>query len=333
MVYPNAGSIRCTPHAYQIFVIPMMNNLMMKNVNKYYLYVNIIMRTKTIRLIYPQWQGGNIARWIPNIPADDSSRGYYLGAMLLDFLAPKTKSETYTVPVSTDISERIEADGVLDRDIIAKQTKAALDTLSVADPDKVVTLGGECSVSAPVFSYLASKYTDDVAIVWIDAHPDITLPADDYNGYHAMALTACMGMGDPKIVSQLPGKVAPKDICLAGLRDTEFPYIAKRIVDLGITHYSPNDLAGTSKPVTEWLKASGKSKVMIHFDMDVMDPSDILAAVADGPEGGMKLNEVVRLINDIAGVSDVVALTIAEPMPRLAIRLKSMLANLPLIND
>ncbi len=67
--------------------------------------------------------------------------------------------------------------------------------------------------------------------------------------------------------------------------------------------------------------------------MDVMDPTDILAAVADGPDGGMKLNEVVRLINDIAKVKELVALTVGEPMPRLAIRLKSMLADLPLISD
>ncbi len=115
---------------------------------------------KTIRLIYPQWQGGNIARWIPEIPAEDSSRGYYLGAMLLDFLAPKTDDDTYIVPVSTDISERVETDNVLDRDIIAKQTKAALDILSISGPDKVVTLGGECSVSVPVFTYLNKDMTE-----------------------------------------------------------------------------------------------------------------------------------------------------------------------------
>ena len=286
---------------------------------------------KTIRLIYPQWQGGNIARWIPNIPAEDASRGYYLGSMLLNFLAPETDNQTFTVPVSTDISERIEKNGVLDHDIIASQTKAALDTLRIASPDKVVTLGGECSVSAPVFSYLADKYKGDVAIVWIDAHPDITLPGDDYNGYHAMALTACMGMGDKEIVGQLPASVPPEAVCLAGLRECEYPYIEKRVEELGLAHYSPQQLAGTSQPVIDWLKKSSKSKVMIHFDMDVIDPSDILAAVADGPEGGLKLNEVVRLINDIASSNEVIVLTVAEPMPRLAIRLKNMLTQLPLI--
>lgn len=286
---------------------------------------------KTIRLIYPQWQGGNIARWIPNIPAEDASRGYYLGAMLLNFLAPETSNQTFTVPVSTEISERIEKNGVLDHDIIAEQTKAALDTLRIANPDKVVTLGGECSVSTPVFSYLADKYKGDVAIVWIDAHPDITLPGDDYNGFHAMSLAACMGMGDKDIRGLLPASVPAQDVCLAGLRECEFSYIEKRVDELGLTHYSPQELSRTSQPVIEWLKKSGKSKVMVHFDMDVMDPADILAAVADGPAGGLKLIEVVRLINDIASTKELIALTIAEPMPRLAIRLRNMLAQLPLI--
>ena len=71
--------------------------------------------------------------------------------------------------------------------------------------------------------------------------------------------------------------------------------------------------------------------ILIHFDMDVMNPADIIAAVADGPAGGLKLNEVVRLINDIAATNELVALTIAEPMPRLAIRLKTMLSRLPLM--
>lgn len=133
-----------------------------------------------------------------------------------------------------------------------------------------------------------------MAIVWIDAHPDITLPGDDYDGYHAMALTACMGMSDKDIVGQLPASVPTEAVCLAGLRECEYPYIEKRVEELGLTHYSPQQLARASQPMIDWLKKSGKSKVMIHFDLDVMDPADILAAVAYGPAGGLTLNEVVR---------------------------------------
>ena len=87
------------------------------------------MENKTIRLIYPQWQGADIARWIPELAPEEASRGYYLGSMLLEFLAPKSYCETFRVPVSTDISNRIATDGVLDRGVLALQTKAALDTL------------------------------------------------------------------------------------------------------------------------------------------------------------------------------------------------------------
>ncbi|MBD5241913.1 MAG: arginase family protein [Barnesiella sp.] len=289
------------------------------------------MENKTIRLIYPQWQGADIARWIPQLDPEEASRGYYLGSMLLEFLAPKSDCETFSVPVSTDISKRTASGGVLDRDVLALQTKGALDTLKIANPDKVVTLGGECSVSVPVFTYLADKYSDDVVIVWIDAHPDITLPGDDYTGYHAMALSAIMGNGATEIIGQLPVKISPERICLAGLRECEYPYIEKRVDDFGLAHFSPAELASNSEPVIDWLRKSGASKVMIHFDMDVMDPADILAAVADDPEGGLKLKEVVRLINDVAREKELVALTVAEPMPRLAIRLKQMLSELPLL--
>lgn len=289
------------------------------------------MDAKTIRLVYPQWQGGDITRWIPEIsdPAL-AARGYYLGAQLLDFLAPDNGQPKFTVPVNTEAKERKAVDGVLDRDDIALQTKAALDILNIEKPDKIVTLGGECSVSVAPFTYLADKYKDDVAMIWIDAHPDITLPGDVYTGYHAMAVTACMGLGDKAIVSQLPARISPEKILFVGLRDWERDEIKARQQEYGIKHLSPEDVATDSSAVIDWLKKCKASRVVVHFDMDVLDPAEIIAAVGVVP-GGMKMADVVRVINDIASEKELVGLTVAEPMPRIAIRLKSMLAQLPLL--
>ena len=289
------------------------------------------MDAKTIRLIYPQWQGGDITRWIPEIsdPAL-AARGYYLGAQLLDFLAPDNGQPKFTVPVNTEAKERKAVDGVLDRDDIALQTKAALDILNIEKPNKIVTLGGECSVSVAPFTYLADKYKDDVAMIWIDAHPDITLPGDVYTGYHAMAVTACMGLGDKAIVSQLPARISPEKILFVGLRDWERDEIKARQQEYGIKHLSPEDVATDSSAVIDWLKKCKASRVVVHFDMDVLDPAEIIAAVGVVP-GGMKMADVVRVINDIASEKELVGLTVAEPMPRIAIRLKSMLAQLPLL--
>lgn len=286
---------------------------------------------KTIRLIYPQWQGGDIARWIIEVPnPDDASRGYYLGAQLLNFLAPNNEQKAFTVPITTDIAERKVIDGVLDRDIIIKQSKAALDILNMEQPNKIVTLGGECSVSVVPFTYLANKYKDDVAMIWIDAHPDITLPGDVYPAYHAMAVTACMGLGDNKIISELPAKISPSKILFVGIRDWERDEIKTRQQQYGIKHLTPEDVRANDNAIHEWLKSCGASKVVIHFDMDVLDPTEIIAAVGVVPNG-MKIAEVVKVINDISKEKEIVGLTIAEAMPRTAIRIKNMLEQLPLL--
>ena len=283
----------------------------------------------TLRLIYPQWQGGIVSRWVPDIPADDVSRGYYLGARLLDFLAPANGMETAEVPVSLDIGDRAVKNGICSYAAIVRQTGAALDILNRANPARIVTLGGDCAVSVVPFTYLTSRYPGDVAVVWIDAHPDINLPFDEYKGYHAMALTACLGMGDKTLMEMLPGKLEASKALIAGLRSWDAG-MRERQLELGIRGLSPAETSEGCGAVLEWLRGTGASKVAVHFDLDVLDPAEIIAGV--GVEsGGMKIAEVVRLVNGIAAEYDIVGLTVAEPMPRLAIKLKNMLSELPLI--
>ena len=70
--------------------------------------------------------------------------------------------------------------------------------------------------------------------------------------------------------------------------------------------------------------------MLVHFDLDVLDPAEIVAAVGTDPNG-MKIDEVIRVIDDIAAEKELVGLTIAEPMPRTAIRIRNMLSRLPLL--
>lgn len=285
----------------------------------------------TLRLIYPQWQGGIVAHWVPDIPADDVSRGYYLGSHLLNFLAPQSGQRTVEVPVSLDINDREEENGISSYQAIFRQTKAALEILNDESPERIITLGGDCSVSIVPFTYLAAKYPDDVAIIWIDAHPDVTLPYDDYKGYHAMALTACLGLGDKEIMNTLPAKIDASKALIVGLRSWD-EGMHERQSELRIKGLSPQEVADNNNPVMDWLKNTGVSRVVIHFDMDVLDPAEIIAAIGTDPNG-MKIAEVVRLINDISSTYDLVGLTVAEPMPRVAIKLRNMLEQLPLLNQ
>lgn len=281
----------------------------------------------TLRLLYPQWQGGDIASLVPELNKEDSSLGYYLGAELLEFLAPKNiASKTAKVPISLEYN-RESKNGILNYDEIVAQSKAALEILNTHKPDKILTLGGECSVSVVPFSYLANKYKDDVAIVWIDAHKDLNLQGDSYEGYHAMALAACFGLIDTDGIARiLPAHFNPKDSILVGVRDFEGK--KERLEEIGVKYLSPEEARDSTK-LLEWLKSRGKSKVVVHFDLDVLDPSELVMAVGV-VENGLKIAEVVNLINAINTNYDLVGLSIAEHMPRMAIKLRNMMRELPL---
>ncbi len=286
---------------------------------------------KTIRLIYPQWQGGLVAHWMPDLPAEDASRGYYLGARLLNLLAPESSAKIVEVPVTLELTERKVEKGISDRSVILAQSEAALARLDEQAPDRIVTLGGECSVSVVPFTYLAAKYPDDVAVIWIDAHPDLNLPYDDYKGYHAMALAACLGLGDEELTRRLPGRFEAAKALIVGLRSWD-EGIRERQEELGIKGMAPAEVSDTSAPILDWLKKTGATKVVIHLDLDVLDPAEIIAGVGVEP-GGLKIEQTVRIIRDIAAQADLVGLTVAEPMPRLAIKIRNMLAGLPLLGD
>ena len=221
---------------------------------------------------------------------------------------------------------------MIDRDTIAAQTRAAVAMLKAENPDRIITLGGECSVSVPPFTYLAGKYGGDVAVLWIDAHPDITLPGDVYPAYHAMAVTALMGKGDGKILAELPATIPPERILFVGLRDWEREQIVQRQKDYGMKHLGVADVRDTSQGILDWIKATGAKHILIHFDLDVLDPAEIIPAVGVCKDG-LKMAEVVRIINDVSAAHDVAALTIAEPMPRTAINIRNMLNGIKLFEE
>lgn len=286
----------------------------------------------TLRLIFPQWQGGAVDRAMPGLTPDDITLGYHYGAELLAYLAPNQSQKTVRVPISLDISSREVQDGVMDRDVVHHQCQLALDILRKESPERIVVLGGDCSVSVAPFTYLAQKYENDVAMIWIDAHPDINLPYDGYSGFHTMATTAIMGYGDEKLVKDLPAQLPASKILMVGVHVWAQPAIKQRQREYAIKNLSPYEVSKNSDKIRTWLSSCGASKVVIHVDWDVIEPADLLAGMGVAP-GGISVNEVIRIINDIAAEKDIVGLTFAELMPRTSIRVRNILRQLPLINE
>jgi arginase len=120
-------------------------------------------------------------------------------------------------------------DGVEAKAVILRQLAAALEVIGQHDSARITTLGGECSVSVAPFSTLASRYGDDLAILWIDSHPDVGTQESDYAGYHAMAVAVLTGHGDSDVLELLPAVVSPARVALVGVHawsDEDFPNVA-----------------------------------------------------------------------------------------------------------
>jgi len=84
--------------------------------------------------------------------------------------------------------------------------------------------------------------------------------------------------------------------------------------------------------VLDWLGATGATKIAIHFDVDTIDADEIqLGLGAD--RGGLTSAQARRVIDDLSGAADVVALTIAEFIPRQVMHVRKLLADFPSSRD
>ncbi|WP_433305622.1 arginase family protein [Actinoplanes sp. CA-030573] len=288
--------------------------------------------TSTLRLIWPQWQGAgtsSVRELAPEFPFDVARRGYAVGSAVLAAVLPAHDGPTAAVPVAMDDTGLALRDGIEAKDVVVTQLGEALAVIREHDPERIVTLGGECAVSVAPFASLAARYGDDLAIVWIDSHPDLGTPASDYPGFHAMALGALTGHGDREVLGLLPATVPAARVAVAGLHAWNEQEHGN-LDAWGVHDFAPADLRTTSQPLLDWLAGTGCSKVALHFDVGTIDSNEIvlgLGAEADGLTGA----QARRVVADLSAAADVVGLTIAEFIPRQVMHLRQLLAGFPLL--
>ncbi|WP_067045656.1 transposase family protein [Streptomyces sp. FXJ1.172] len=168
-----------------------------------------------LRPLWPEWQGAGadvVAELAPEFPLDVARRAYTVGTASCKpyyhhTTAPSPPSRSrWTTPRSrsaTASNPRRCSPGSSPMKIIGEH-----------DPSRITTLGGTCTVSVAPFTSLAARYEDDLAVVWIDSHPDSDTGGTSYNGYRAMAVSMITGHGDPEMSQLLPATVPPSRTAL-----------------------------------------------------------------------------------------------------------------------
>lgn len=127
--------------------------------------------SKTLRLLFPQWQGGD------NPP-------YYLGSKLLAWLAPPSAGPVEEVPVDVPTDTPLAVEGEMrGRSVLLKQIQAARNIIERHHPSSIAVLGGDCLVSLVPFSWLSERYGHKLGVLWIDTHPDVQTPKQYMNAH------------------------------------------------------------------------------------------------------------------------------------------------------
>ena len=226
-----------------------------------------------------------------------------------------------------------EKDGIYALDEVLLGIQKAKSILYEENPDKVITIGGNCIVSLVPFDYLHGLYPD-LEIIWIDAHPDVSTPKDGYPNAHAMVLGSLLGGGAVQLRKEMKNPIfKPENLLYVGLQDLH-DYQEKFLKDLKVNYLVQKDKDLNNIDISAFC---GKfSRVLVHLDIDVLNPTEFPATyfanpmlVGDGSSGGnmslARLNEVLHLIDDN---SEIVGLTIAEYLPFAEYKLHKSLSSL-----
>lgn len=282
---------------------------------------------KTIRLLYPDYVSGGVDT-------------YYFGANLLAHILPENKNQPL---IKVDIAQpnsanKIITDGIYAKGEVLSGIQNAMAKIEKENPDKIITIGGNCLVSLAPFDYLHGKYKN-TGIVWIDAHPDVSSPKDGYPNAHAMVLGSLMGYGDNSLSNMMKNnKFNPDEILYVGLQNLH-DYQKNFLNNTGVNYKIQTNKFISNNEIHKFIKRF--DHILVHFDIDVLDEHFFHSTyfanselVGDGAGGGKmtieKLTEILRCITDN---SDIVGFTIAEYLPFDEHKLYKMLTEIKLFTE
>lgn len=211
-------------------------------------------------LIAPQWQGSPAARAMLLVD----------GATAIAGDLPRRDTLTLDVP--------LEAGESLDTGVhrLSSLLRVREQVREAWQPDTVV-IGGDCSVTVHALSALDS--TDDLAVLWCDAHPDLNDPDSSPSGaFSGMALRAVLGEGEPRLALS-PGLPRSRVVVL-GARNLD-PDETTQLS--GVATIDPDE--ADAETVTAALRATGATRVWVHIDVDVLDPAEFEGVSSPAPFG------------------------------------------------
>lgn len=178
---------------------------------------------------------------------------------------------------------------------------------------RVLVLGGDCTVGLGT----VAGQPGGVGLVYFDMHADLNVP-----GVTPVAALDWMGMAhllrrdgaEPELVAALP-QFDPSRVALFGYRADQLTrHELDEVEQLGLQRVTGDELAadpeGTAGRVLELAE-----RLVVHFDVDVIDYTDAPLSEARDRNIGLSLETALRALTVLMRSERVAALTITELNP------------------
>ena len=254
---------------------------------------------RELLLVFPQWQG---AGQVPGLRESALALAAAVGG--------HRRRREVEVPPGHPLDME---GGIHGRRELLAQLVAARSILAAERPGRVFTLGGDCGIEVAVVSHLAARYGGELAMVWLDAHPDLNTPESSPSGhFHGMPLRVLLGEGDPAFCARVERPLSPRQIVLSGTRSLDPPEEAL-VTKRGLRLLSPATLTERPEELLRWLHASGLARVYVHLDLDVCDPRD-LPDVACPTPGGLAVDALLHLLRTLRGEVEIAGAGLTEAL-------------------
>ncbi len=191
-------------------------------------------------------------------------------------------------------------------DSILKNIRTIKYFITIKDPGKIFSIGGECSCDLIPVSYLNRKYQNNLCVLWFDAHGDLnTNLTSKSKNFHGMPLRILLGEGEEKIRAELPGFLKNEQVIMTGVRDlenAENDYIERKKLKL----FKAEDMKTNPDII---INSLNKKNLYIHIDLDVLDPGDFKYTVCKS-ENGVTISELIKIINTLSYTHNIVGMSI-----------------------
>ena len=245
-------------------------------------------------IVAPQWQGSSSSRAMQLVDGAEAIAGDLPRASTTVLAAPTEAGDAQGSRV-----QRLSAI-VRMRDRIEEAVRAS--------DEPAVVVGGDCGVALGAVSAIAG---DDLAVVWIDAHPDLNTPESSPSGaFTGMVLRAIAGEGEA-LVRLEPG-IAPSRLVLVATRAWD-PEEEAFVAAHGITVLRADELSSPDA-LADAVAATGASRTHVHIDLDALDPADI-AGVAQAVPFGARTADVVASVRRLRERLPMAGATLTEFSP------------------